>query len=188
MSKLVIVESPAKAKTIQKYLGKGYDVIASMGHVRDLPENRLSVDVKKHFQPKYAVIKGKEKLVEKLDELFVAPPRYRVMGYGFEIHEMTEMALVDFGQMAISNQPSFHIPFIYAALGEVEKTEYWVKRLTEEAFFPTDDGFPGDEDTGTTSAWYILSVLGMYRLCPGKDEWIKFQPSVKKAKILGKEI
>ena len=61
---LVIVESPAKAKTIQKYLGKGYDVIASMGHVRDLPENRLSVDVKKHFQPKYTVIKGKEKLVE----------------------------------------------------------------------------------------------------------------------------
>ena len=64
MSKLVIVESPAKAKTIQKYLGKGYDVIASMGHVRDLPENRLSVDVKKHFQPKYTVIKGKEKLVK----------------------------------------------------------------------------------------------------------------------------
>ena len=58
MSNLVIVESPAKAKTIQKYLGKGYDVIASMGHVRDLPENRLSVDVKKHFQPKYTVIKG----------------------------------------------------------------------------------------------------------------------------------
>ena len=68
MSKLVIVESPAKAKTIQKYLGKGYDVIASMGHVRDLPENRLSVDVKKHFQPKYTVIKGKEKLVEELEK------------------------------------------------------------------------------------------------------------------------
>ena len=69
MSKLVIVESPAKAKTIQKYLGKGYDVIASMGHVRDLPENRLSVDVKKHFQPKYTVIKGKEKLVEELEKM-----------------------------------------------------------------------------------------------------------------------
>lgn len=131
---------------------------------------------------------GKDKLIARLDEFFATPPRYRVMGYGFEIHEMTEMALVDFGQMAISNQPSFHIPFIYAALGEVEKTEYWVKRLTEEAFFPTDDGFPGDEDTGTTSAWYILSVLGLYRLCPGKNEWIRFQPSVKKAKILGKEI
>lgn len=68
MSKLVIVESPAKAKTIQKYLGSGYDVIASMGHVRDLPENRLSVDVKNNFKPKYDIIKGKEKLVEKLKE------------------------------------------------------------------------------------------------------------------------
>jgi hypothetical protein len=73
-------------------------------------------------------------------------------------------------------------------LGEIEKTEYCVKRLTEEAFFPTDDGYPGDEDTGTTSAWYILSVLGMYRLCPGKDEWIRFKPSVKHARICGKDI
>jgi DNA topoisomerase-1 len=68
VSKLVIVESPAKAKTIQKYLGSGYDVIASMGHVRDLPENRLSVDIKNDFKPKYEIIKGKEKLVEKLKE------------------------------------------------------------------------------------------------------------------------
>jgi DNA topoisomerase-1 len=68
MSKLVIVESPAKAKTIKKYLGSGYDVIASMGHVRDLPENRLSVDIKNNFKPKYEIIKGKEKLVEELKE------------------------------------------------------------------------------------------------------------------------
>jgi DNA topoisomerase-1 len=66
MSKLVIVESPAKAKTIQKFLGSGYNVVASMGHVRDLPENRLSVDVKNNFKPKYEVIKGKEKLVQQL--------------------------------------------------------------------------------------------------------------------------
>ncbi|MGN0457165.1 MAG: type I DNA topoisomerase [Acutalibacteraceae bacterium] len=68
MSKLVIVESPSKAKTIKKYLGSGYNVIASKGHVRDLPATRLSVDIKKHFEPKYAVIKGKEKLVEELKE------------------------------------------------------------------------------------------------------------------------
>ncbi len=66
MSKLVIVESPAKAKNIKKYLGDGYEVMASMGHVRDLPAARLCVDVKNDFAPKYAIIKGKEQLVKDL--------------------------------------------------------------------------------------------------------------------------
>ncbi|MBQ4313473.1 MAG: type I DNA topoisomerase [Clostridia bacterium] len=66
MSKLIIVESPPKAKTIKKFLGSDYEVVASMGHVRDLPENRLSVDLKNNFAPKYAIIKGKEDLVESL--------------------------------------------------------------------------------------------------------------------------
>ena len=66
MSILVIVESPAKAKTIKKYLGSGYEVVASMGHVRDLPAAKLSVDIKNGFAPKYAVIKGKENLVKEL--------------------------------------------------------------------------------------------------------------------------
>ena len=66
MSKLVIVESPAKAKTIKKYLGSGYTVTASMGHVRDLPAARLSVDIKNDFAPKYSTIKGKETLVKEL--------------------------------------------------------------------------------------------------------------------------
>ena len=69
MSKLIIVESPAKAKTIKKYLGSDYEVIASMGHVRDLPPARLSVDVKNGFTPKYEIIKGKEKLVEDLKKV-----------------------------------------------------------------------------------------------------------------------
>ncbi len=68
MSKLVIVESPAKAKTIKKYLGNDYDVVASMGHIRDLPAAKLSVEVKNDFAPKYAIIKGKEKLVKELKE------------------------------------------------------------------------------------------------------------------------
>ncbi len=68
MSKLVIVESPAKAKNIKGYLGKGYEVIASMGHVRDLPAARLSVDIEKDFEPKYAIIKGKENFVKELKQ------------------------------------------------------------------------------------------------------------------------
>lgn len=69
MSKLVIVESPAKAKTIKKYLGSDYEVVASMGHIRDLNPNRLSVDIKKKFTPKYEIIKGKEKLADELVRL-----------------------------------------------------------------------------------------------------------------------
>ena len=66
MSKLVIVESPAKAHTIQKYLGPDYEVMASMGHVRDLPASRMSVDVKNDFAPNYENIKGKGELIKKL--------------------------------------------------------------------------------------------------------------------------
>lgn len=63
MSKLVIVESPAKAKNIKGYLGKGYEVVASMGHVRDLPSARLSVDVEHDFAPKYAIIRVRKLLL-----------------------------------------------------------------------------------------------------------------------------
>ena len=66
MPKLVIVESPAKAKTIGKYLGRGYKVTASMGHVRDLPARTMGIDVENGYTPKYITIKGKQKLVKEL--------------------------------------------------------------------------------------------------------------------------
>ena len=66
MSKLIIVESPAKANTIKKYLGSGYEVVASKGHVRDLPDKKLSVDIMNNYAPKYEIIPEKEKLVEEL--------------------------------------------------------------------------------------------------------------------------
>lgn len=79
MSKLVIVESPAKAKTIRKYLGPGYEVTASMGHIRDLPASQLGIDVDHEYTPQYINIKGKEKLIKELksmakesDEVFLA--------------------------------------------------------------------------------------------------------------------
>ncbi len=64
--KLVIVESPSKATTIKKYLGKGYDVIASMGHIIDLPKSQLAIDVENNFQPRYITIRGKGDLVKEL--------------------------------------------------------------------------------------------------------------------------
>ncbi len=66
---LVIVESPAKAKTIQKYLGKGFTVEASLGHVKDLPKSTLGVDTKNDFETDYVVIPGKEKVLAKLKKL-----------------------------------------------------------------------------------------------------------------------
>ncbi|MBO5936941.1 MAG: type I DNA topoisomerase [Clostridia bacterium] len=68
MANLVIVESPSKAKTLKNYLGASYVIMASKGHVRDLPAARLSVDVKKDFEPKYSIVKGKESLVKELKE------------------------------------------------------------------------------------------------------------------------
>ena len=77
---LVIVESPAKARTLGKYLGKDYSVKASMGHIIDLPENKLGVDLENDFQPSYEVIKGKKKIIGDLkkaakeaDAVFLAP-------------------------------------------------------------------------------------------------------------------
>ena len=76
---LVIVESPAKAKTINKYLGPGYEVKASMGHVRDLPSKGINVDIENNFEPTYAIMPGKQKTVTALkaamkncDELYLA--------------------------------------------------------------------------------------------------------------------
>ncbi len=65
-SSLVIVESPAKAKTIGKYLGPSYQVKACMGHLRDLPKSTLGVDIDNNFEPKYCPIKGKEDIISDL--------------------------------------------------------------------------------------------------------------------------
>ena len=63
---LVIVESPAKARTIKKYLGKGFEVKASMGHIKDLPEKELGVEIEDQFRPRYHIIKGKRKVIKEL--------------------------------------------------------------------------------------------------------------------------
>ena len=66
---LVIVESPSKAKTIEKYLGKNYEVIASVGHLRDLPEKTFGVNIENNFEPKYQIMSAKKELVKKLQKM-----------------------------------------------------------------------------------------------------------------------
>ena len=97
---------------------------------------------------------------------------------------MTEMAAVDFGQCAISNQPSFHIPFLYAEFGEKERSYAIVKRMVDEVFSYEDNGYPGDEDNGTMACWYIFAVLGFYPMCPGKTEFTVSGAIVDSAKLV----
>ena len=126
---------------------------------------------------------GKAEMIKMIDKLFALPPIFEVGYRGKEIHEMTEMASVDFGQCALSNQPSFHIPYIYSYMGEPDKTCYQVRRAVKELFNSGINGYPGDEDTGSMSAWYILSTLGFYPFTPATGEYVLAAPSVKKAII-----
>ena len=130
---------------------------------------------------------GKQNLIKKIDELFEAEPIFNLGGYAHETHEMAEMAAVDFGQCAISNQPSFHIPYIYSALGDTQKTAYYTERICKELFSWRDDGFPGDEDTGSMAAWYIFSTIGFYPFRVGENNFVPTKPLVKSFKILGEE-
>ncbi len=128
-------------------------------------------------------IGGRDAMLAHLDRLFATKPDFDIYGYGFEIHEMLEMAAVDFGQCAISNQPSFHIPYLYSYLGRPEKTAYWVRKMMAELFNDGPCGYPGDEDNGSMGGWYVFSALGFYPVCPGTTEYVVGSPAVRRAVI-----
>ncbi len=126
---------------------------------------------------------GPEKFVAKLDQMLAVPPHFAVGDYGFEIHEMSEMACADFGQYAHSNQPVHHALYLFAEAGAPEKTDHWVRKILTESYDETPGGFPGDEDNGEMSAWFILSALGVFPLCPGKPEYVLAKPLFKAAAV-----
>lgn len=121
---------------------------------------------------------SKSILENRLDYLFSCDPAYTVGRYGFEIHEMTEYTrFKDLGHFAISNQPSFNMPFWYSILGKEDKFKDILNR-TLTKFTIEADGYPGDEDNGSLAAWYILVNLGMYPFCP-IDGMITFESRFK---------
>jgi len=128
-----------------------------------------------------ALFGGNAALCRKLDAMLNTPPIFDAGSYGLEIHEMTEMAHADFGQYAHSNQPVHNYLFLYSLAGEPEKTSYWVRRVANELYGL--DRFPGDEDNGEMSAWYVFACLGIYPFCPGRDQYVRFQPLVVSAEV-----
>lgn len=91
---------------------------------------------------------------------------------GFEYNEVTELATGGFGQIAISNQPGFHLPYLYTYIGKPEYTQILVRQLCEQLFSTAIDGYPGDEDNGSMSGWYIFSSMGFYPVTPGTNEYV----------------
>jgi predicted alpha-1,2-mannosidase len=121
------------------------------------------------------------KLSEKIDELMATPPTFHVGSYNRVIHEMTEMAAVEYGQCAISNQPSFHVPFLYSALGDAEKTSYHLSNLLER--FRLAEGFPGDEDNGSMASYFVLASLGLYQIAPSRPVYQCARPYFERVEI-----
>ncbi len=124
---------------------------------------------------------GNKVFTDKLVQLCNQAPSFNVEGYGFEIHEMSEMAAVEFGQLAISNQPSFHYPFLFSYVGKPEMAQPLIRNLMTQCFSYKEDGYPGDEDNGSMAAWYVFNSLGFYPVTPGSGEYVIGLPFVKKA-------
>ena len=126
---------------------------------------------------------GKETFVQMLDSVFAVPPIYDDSYYGFPIHEIVEMTVMNMGNYAHGNQPIQHMIYMYNYGGAPWKAQYWLREVMNRMYTPTPDAYCGDEDNGQTSAWYVFSALGFYPVCPGSDQYILGAPLFKKATV-----
>ena len=122
---------------------------------------------------------GPETFVSMLDSVFTMPPLYDESYYGFVIHEIREMQIVNMGQYAHGNQPIQHMIYLYNYAGQPWKAQYWVREVLDRLYTPHPDGYCGDEDNGQTSAWYVFSAMGFYPVTPGVDEYVLGAPLFK---------
>jgi putative alpha-1,2-mannosidase len=139
---------------------------------------------------------GEEALGAKLDEFFARPETgaAELSGhYGFAIHEMTEARDVRMGMLGLSNQPAHHIPFMYMFAGRHDDAHRIVRECLARLFVGSDlgQGYPGDEDNGEMSAWYVFASIGLYPLVPGAASYVIVPPAVERTVLRptdGKEI
>jgi predicted alpha-1,2-mannosidase len=117
-----------------------------------------------------------------MDSVFIVPGVKGMKSRGV-IHEMREMQVMNMGQYAHGNQPIQHMVYMYNYSREPWKAQYWAREIMRKLYTPHPDGYCGDEDNGQTSAWYVMSALGFYTVCPGTDEYILGSPIFKSAKL-----
>jgi len=126
---------------------------------------------------------GDEKFVSKLDSVFSVPNTVHVGTYGRKIHEMTEMEMANMGQYAHGNQPIQHMVYLYNYAGAPWKAQYYARTVMDKLYNSTENGYPGDEDQGQTSSWYVLSAMGLYAVCPGTNQYVIGSPVFPKMTI-----
>ena len=126
---------------------------------------------------------GKEKFNQMLDSVFLLPPVFDNSYYGFTIHEIREMQVMNMGNYAHGNQPIQHAIYLYDYSGQPWKCQYWVRQVMDRLYTPTPDGYCGDEDNGQTSAWYVFSAMGFYPVCPGTGQYALGTPYFKSMKL-----
>ena len=126
---------------------------------------------------------GKERFSEMLDSVFNVPPLYDDSYYGFPIHEIREMTVMNMGNYAHGNQPIQHMIYLYNYAGEPWKAQERISEVMERMYTPDADGYCGDEDNGQTSAWYVFSALGFYPVAPGTGQYVMGTPLFEKATL-----
>jgi len=126
---------------------------------------------------------GDKNFIAKLDSVFTEPNTVHVGGYGSVIHEMTEMQLINMGQYAHGNQPIQHMIYLYNYAGQPWKTQQHIREVMDKIYNATENGYPGDEDEGQMSSWYVLSAMGIYSVCPGTDQYVIGSPVFKRVTI-----
>lgn len=138
------------------------------------------------FQDVQGLIKlmgGEKNFTAKLDSVLSEPNKVKVGTYGGMIHEMTEMVMADMGQYAHGNQPIQHMPYLYNYAGEPWKSQKLTRTIMAKLYNATENGYPGNEDQGQTSSWYVLSALGFYSVCPGTDQYVIGSPVFQKTTV-----
>ena len=126
---------------------------------------------------------GDKAFTDKLDAVFTTEPSMKPGTYRNVIHEMTEMELAEMGQYAHGNQPIQHMPYLYCYAGQPWKTQYWVRQIMSRLYGSGPQGYPGDEDQGGMSSWYVLSALGIYAVTPGTDQYVLGSPVFRNATL-----
>jgi predicted alpha-1,2-mannosidase len=126
---------------------------------------------------------GREKFVARLDSVFSTPPVFDDSYYGQVIHEIREMQIVDMGQYAHGNQPIQHMIYLYDWAGAPWKAQFHAREVMRKLYSSAPDGYPGDEDNGQTSAWYVFSALGFYPVTPTVGQYAIGSPLFRSVRV-----